>query len=121
LKQLHLLNEDVINKYSVITGIFRYLSFSKCQHGDHQQNEDRTAHVEILQLKRYEPFSQFGVKRVNSVPKLVIGIEANAAGIGIPAIIISVRGGAFRYWTRSPYSGTGLVPASALLFISVPD
>ncbi len=27
----------------------------------------------------------------------------------------------FRYRTRSPYSGTGLVSASALLFISVPD
>jgi len=29
--------------------------------------------------------------------------------------------GAFRYRTGSPYSGTGLVPASALLFIPVPD
>jgi hypothetical protein len=29
--------------------------------------------------------------------------------------------GAFRFQTESPYSGTGLVPASAFLFISVPD
>ncbi len=29
--------------------------------------------------------------------------------------------GAFRYQTGSPYSATGLVPASAFLFIPVPD
>jgi hypothetical protein len=45
--------------------------------------------------------------------KLGIGIEANAAGIGIPAIIISVRCGAFRYRTGSSivtsfHFGTGL-------------
>ncbi len=44
-----------------------------------------------------------------------IGIEADAAGIGILAFILSVP-----YWTRSPYPGTGLIPASALLFILVP-
>jgi hypothetical protein len=44
-----------------------------------------------------------------------IGIEAGATGIGIPALIISVR-----YQTGSPYSGTGLTLASALLFIPVP-
>ncbi len=29
--------------------------------------------------------------------------------------------GAFRDWTGSPYSGTGLVPALAFLFIPVPE
>jgi hypothetical protein len=50
-----------------------------------------------------------------------IGMEANAAGIGIPASDISV-------WCRSipvtdwvPFSGNGLVPESLFLFISVPD
>jgi hypothetical protein len=46
-------------------------------------------------------------------------IEADAAGIGIPAFSISVRYGtrAFRFQTGLPYSGTGLVPASAFLFM----
>jgi hypothetical protein len=45
-----------------------------------------------------------------------IGIEADAAGIGIPASGITVW-----YQTGSPYSGTGLVPALAFLFVLVPD
>jgi hypothetical protein len=47
---------------------------------------------------------------------MAIGIEVDAAGIGILASFISVR-----YRTGFPYSGTGLVPASAFLFIPVPD
>jgi hypothetical protein len=44
-----------------------------------------------------------------------IGIKEYAAGIGIPALIISAW-----YRTGSPYSGTRLFPALALLFFSVP-
>ncbi len=40
---------------------------------------------------------------------------------GIPASCISVRTEAFRFRTGPPYSGTGMVPASAFLFIPVPD
>ncbi len=45
-----------------------------------------------------------------------IGIEVDAAGIGIPASCIAVR-----YRTGSSYSGIGMVQASAFLFIPVPD
>jgi hypothetical protein len=47
---------------------------------------------------------------------MVIDIEADAAGIGIPASCILVR-----YRTGSSYPGTELVPASVFLFIPVPD
>ncbi len=43
-------------------------------------------------------------------------IEADAAGIGIPASIISVR-----YRTGSLYSGTELATVSAFIFITGPD
>jgi hypothetical protein len=55
------------------------------------------------------------------ITKLGIGIEANAAGIGIPALCISVRFPRNPYRTGYPYPGTGLVPASSFLFIPVPD
>jgi hypothetical protein len=45
-----------------------------------------------------------------------MGFEADAAGVGIPVYDISIR-----YWTGSSYSGTGLVPASVLFFIPVPE
>jgi hypothetical protein len=45
-----------------------------------------------------------------------MGIEADAAGIGIPTSDVSVG---FR--TGSSYSGTGLVPASVLFFIPLPE
>ncbi len=64
--------------------------------------------------------------------QLGISIKADATGICIPASGLTVRfrsipvsehsdTGAFRYWTGSPYSGTGLVPVSALLFVPVPN
>jgi hypothetical protein len=44
---------------------------------------------------------------------------ASASAFRLP--VSQSRTGAFRYRTGSSYSGTGLVPASAFLFIPVPD
>jgi hypothetical protein len=51
---------------------------------------------------------------------------ASSSGLMLPASAlrhpVSQSGtGAFRYQTGSPYSGTGLVPASVFLIIPVPD
>jgi len=51
-----------------------------------------------------------------SLPHMGTGIETDAVGISILASGILIR-----YRTGSPYSGTGLVLASAFLFIAVPD
>jgi hypothetical protein len=55
----------------------------------------------------------------DELPWLGTGIETNASGIGIPA---SQSGsGAIRYRTGSPYSGTGLLPASTFKCNPIPD
>jgi hypothetical protein len=53
--------------------------------------------------------------------KLGIGIEVDAAGIGIPASRISIRYRSIPVPDWVPFSGTGLVPASEVLFIPVPN
>ncbi len=50
-----------------------------------------------------------------------IGIEIDATGIGIPHLVSQSGTGSFRYRTGSPYTGTGQVPASLFLFITVLD
>jgi hypothetical protein len=50
-----------------------------------------------------------------------IGIQKTNAGIGIPALIISVRYLAKKCRTTSHYSGTGPVAISLVFFSPVPD
>jgi hypothetical protein len=55
-----------------------------------------------------------------------IGIKADVTGIGIPALafrhpLSQTVTGALQYRTGPPYTGTGLVPDSALFFIPVPE
>ncbi len=67
--------------------------------------------LEIFYFKFLPRPSSPGPLTTNSIVLSIasIGIEDNAACIGIPASCISVRYGAFRYGTGSFYSGTGLV------------